>query len=123
MGPVGKKNRAKKAPTHIARPSSETEGLMRFVQQLMQDRRYMEAQRAAQALVESDPLNPLAHAVLGSLLLQFERPVEAMRQFEMAIRLGMDNDPELLRGMAAASSMARFPVHALLAARDGLAVS
>jgi tetratricopeptide (TPR) repeat protein len=121
---VGKKSQGKgkgKGPVAPAtQPAGETSGLIRFIGQLLQDQHYTEALRAAQALVETDPRNPLAHAILGSVFSQFERPFDAMRQYEMAIRLGMDEDPDLLRSLAVVSTMARFPMHALQTARLAL---
>lgn len=118
---MGKKSRAKKAAAaETARPTGELEGLINFIQQLMRDQRHAEASRAGQALVEQFPLNPLAHAVLGSVLAQFNNGQESLRQFELAERLGMHDDPMLLQNIAVSASSARYPVHALRAARDGL---
>jgi tetratricopeptide (TPR) repeat protein len=119
---VGKKHRARRTSAPAARPSGETAGLIAFVQQLLQEGRVAEALRAAQTLVESDPLNPMSHMVLGTLLMQLQRPAEAMRQFELGVRFGLENRAEALHDLAVAASMARFPIHALQAARAGLAL-
>jgi tetratricopeptide (TPR) repeat protein len=116
---VGKKSRAKKGTTLAERPSGESEALVQFIRQLIQERRYDEAMRAAIALVENDPLNPLAHTILGSMLAQTDRPADAVRHYELAIRLGMTKDAELYRSLAVTSSLARLPMHALGAARTG----
>ncbi len=119
---MGKKSRAKKGSAVAERPSGESEALVQFIRQLIQDRRYDEAMRAAIALVENDPLNPLAHTILGSMLAQTDRPADAVRHYELAIRLGMTVDPELYRSLAVTSSLARLPIHALGAARLGRAL-
>ena len=117
---MGKKNRDKRAFAPAARPTGEVEGLIRFIQQLVNERHFNEAVRASQALVESEPLNPIGHAILGSLHTQMNRPLDGLRQYELALRLGLENDPELLQGLVVAASAAGFPIHALQPARQGL---
>lgn len=116
---MGKKSRAKKASTPVERPAGESDGLIEFIRQLIRDRQFDEAMRAAVTLVESDPLNPLAHAILGSMLAQMDRPQDAVRHYEMAIRLGMKNDAEVYRSLAVTASLSRLPINALNAARLG----
>src|SRR5581483_12251050 len=111
---VGKKSRAKKpVAAAAARPTGELEGLIAFIQQLMREQRHAEALRAGRALVENHPLSPLAHAVLGSVLAQFNNTQESLRQFELAERLGMSDDPMILQSIAVTASAARYPIHAL----------
>lgn len=119
---MSKKHRATRAAPERARPSGETSGLITFIQQLLQEKRLAEALRAAQALVEKEPLNPISHMVLGGMLLRLQSPHDAMRQFELAIRLGLDGDVAAVHDLAVAASMARYPVHALQAARAGMAL-
>jgi Flp pilus assembly protein TadD len=85
----------------------------------MRDQRHAEALRAGRTLVETYPLDPLAHAVLGSVLSQLNNTLESLRQFELAQRLGLGSDPMILQSVAVAASAARYPVHALRAARAG----
>jgi tetratricopeptide (TPR) repeat protein len=96
---------------------------MRFIQQLMRDRQFPEALRAAQALIENDPVNPSSHAIMGSLLLQLNQAEEAVRRFDMAARFGMDGDPELLRSLAVANTMAGYTIHGAQSARACLRVA
>jgi len=96
---------------------------MRFIQQLMRDRQFPEALRAAQTLIENDPVNPTSHAIMGSLLLQLNQPEDAVRRFDMAARFGMDGDPELLRGLAVANTMAGYTIHGAQSARACLRVA
>ena len=120
---VGKKSRAKGQPhAPVARQPDEVTGLIGFLQQLLTDKRYAEALRAGQTLVENYPLNPLGHAVFGSVLLQLSRPLDALGQFELAVRLGMGGDPMLQHSVAIAASSTRYPIHALRAARAGQAL-
>jgi Flp pilus assembly protein TadD len=128
---VAKKNRGKQSPTSATRPvgqttrgagqnsraAGESAGLLRFIQQLMKDEQFPEAIRAAQTLIEHDPVNPLSHAVMGSLMLQVNQPEAAIRRFEMAVRFGMDKDPEIFRGLAITNTLAGYPIHGLQAAR------
>ncbi len=128
---MGKKNRGKHSPsqaTHVAsqttraagqtsRAASESAGLLRFIQQLMKDQQFPEAIRAAQTLIEHDPINPLSHAVMGSLMLQVNQPEAAIRRFEMAVRFGMDKDAEVFRGLAITNTLSGYPTHGLQAAR------
>ena len=120
---VGKKSRTKgQALAPVARQPDEVTGLIGFLQQLLTDKRYAEALRAGQTLVENYPLNPLGHAVFGSVLLQLSRPLDALGQFELAVRLGMGGDPMLQHSVAIAASATRYPIHALRAARAGQAL-
>lgn len=121
---MGKKSRARREPAAASARTShnELEGLITFLQQLMRDGHYQEALRAGRTMVEEYPLNPLAHAVLGSVLAQLNNAAEALRQFELAQRLGMDRDPMLLHSLAVAASTARYPIHAVQAARGGAAL-
>jgi Flp pilus assembly protein TadD len=126
---VGKKNRGKQSPsqaTRVAgqttRAANESAGLLRFIQQLMKEEQFPEAIRAAQTLIEHDPINPLSHAVMGSLMLQVNQPEAAIRRFEMAVRFGMDKDPEIFRGLAITNTLSGYPIHGLQAARACLQV-
>ena len=120
---MGKKSRAKgQSLAPAARQPDEVTGLIGFLQQLLTDKRHAEALRAGQTLVENYPLNPLGHAVFGSVLLQLSRPFDALAQFELAVRLGMGGDPMLQHSVAIAASATRYPIHALRAARAGQAL-
>ncbi|HVA88718.1 MAG TPA: tetratricopeptide repeat protein [Chloroflexota bacterium] len=120
---MGKKNRAPHPTAQADRPSQESAGLLRFIQQLMRERKFPEAIRAAQTLIETDPLNPTSHAVMGSLLLQLNQAEDAVRRFDMAARFGMDRDPELLRGLAVANTMAGYTIHGAQSARACLQIA
>jgi len=120
---VGKKNRAPRPLARADRPSQERAGLMRFIQQLMRDQQFPEALRAAQTLIENDPVDPTSHAIMGSLLLQLNQPEDAVRRFDMAARFGMDGDPELLRGLAVANTLAGYTIHGVQSARACLRVA
>jgi Flp pilus assembly protein TadD len=117
---VGKKSRVRKANTPAGVTSAESTGLIQLIGQLMENRQYQEALRAAATLVEHDPLNPSAHGILGSMMLQFGEPFDAYRHFEMAVRLGANRDPDLYRGMAVSASMARLPITARRSAQLGI---
>ena len=54
---------------------------------------------------------------MGSLMLQVNQPEAAIRRFEMAVRFGMDKDPEIFRGLAITNTLAGYPIHGLQAAR------
>lgn len=119
---MAKKNRGKRANPPTTRAADESIGLLRFVQQLSRDQQFPEALRAAQTLIEKDPLNPLSHAVMGSLLLQMSQPHEAIRRFEMAVHFGMDRNPEILRSLAITSTLAGYPFLGAQTARAALAL-
>ncbi|MGH2391361.1 MAG: tetratricopeptide repeat protein, partial [Chloroflexota bacterium] len=119
---MAKKNRGKHANPQTTRASDESVGLLRFVQELMKDRQFPEALRAAQTLIEKDPLNPLSHAVMGGLLLQMNQPHEAIRRFEMAVHFGMDRNAEVLRSLAITNTLSGYPFLGAQTARACLAL-
>ncbi len=116
---MGKKSRSRKAVESVERRPGDNSGLAGIIGELISNQQYEEAYRAAAVLVEQDPLNPDAHAVMGLLLSRTDRILDALRHYELAIRLGRATDPTLYVGVATSAVTAQLMFHAVTAARQG----
>lgn len=116
---MGKKSRAKRAADATERRPGGNSGLTGIIGELINNRQYDEAYRAAAVLIEQDPLNAEAHAIMALLMSRTDRHMDALRHYELAIRLGMTHDATLYAGLAMSALTGQLIYHALLAARQG----
>ncbi len=120
---MGKKSRAKRAVAPIERHPGDNSGLAGIIGELITNRQYAEAFRAASVLVEQDPLDANAHAVMALLLARTDRYLEALGHYELAIRLGRGGDATLYAGLASCALAGQLLFHAVMAARQGVVLA